>query len=105
VNGPADLPPADLPPGLIAYRRTPVFSEDTVAAGLRREHRTKPGVWALINVLDGRLRFRALAPRFERVLSAGGRIAVPPEQPHEVDPDGPVRFFVEFYRAADPPGP
>ena len=29
-------------------------------------------------------------------------IAVAPEQPHEVAPDGPVRFFVEFYRAANP---
>lgn len=98
----------DLPPGLLAYRRTPVFAEDTIPAGLRRAHRTKPGVWGLIHVLQGRLRFRALAahprPQSQRLLSAGEQIVVAPEQPHEVEPDGPVRFFVEFYRAAETDG-
>lgn len=35
--------------------RTPVFDENTLPAALRREHRTKPGVWGVIRVLDGRL--------------------------------------------------
>ena len=88
-----------LPAGLVAYRRTPVFDQDTIPAGLRREHRTSAGVWGLIVVVDGRLRFRALHPPNETILGPGSPIAVAPEQPHEVDPDGPVRFFVEFYRA------
>jgi tellurite resistance-related uncharacterized protein len=100
--------PAGLPPGLVAYRRTPVFSDATIPAGLRREHRTGPGVWGLISVLEGRLRFRALSARPEplspRQLSAGECIVVQPEQPHEVELDGPVRFFVEFYRPAEPSG-
>jgi tellurite methyltransferase len=99
---------AGLPPGLVRYRRTPVFSEETIPAGLRREHRTKPGVWALISVLEGALRFRALTPCSEpqapRHLSAGERIVVAPEQSHEVETEGPVRFFVEFYRAAETNG-
>ena len=36
---------------------------------------------------------------------AGTPIAVAPQQPHEVAPDGPVRFYVEFYRAADAGSP
>ena len=91
-----------LPAGLVAYRRTPVFGQDTIPTGLRREHRTAPGVWGLIVVIEGRLRFRALHPPNETILEPGSPIAVAPEQPHEVDPDGPVRFFVEFYRASDP---
>jgi tellurite resistance-related uncharacterized protein len=39
-----------------AYRCTPVFDENTLPAGLRRAHRTKPGVWGAIRVLEGRLR-------------------------------------------------
>jgi tellurite resistance-related uncharacterized protein len=100
VNGPAGLPP-----GLVAYRRTPVFDEDTIPAGLRREHRTKPGVWAVVSVLEGKLRFRALPPPSdppsERLVAAGGQILVAPEQPHEIAPEGAVRFFVEFYRAPE----
>ena len=88
-----------LPPGAIAYRRTPVFDQDTIPAGLRREHRTRSGVWASIVVLDGKLRFRSLDPAAEAVLSPGASMTVPPEQPHEVEPDGAVRFYIEFYRA------
>ena len=38
---------AAMPAGLAAYKRTPTFDQDTLPAGLRREHRTKAGVWAL----------------------------------------------------------
>ena len=37
----------------VRYKRTAVFDENTLPAGLRREHRTKPGVWGVIRVLDG----------------------------------------------------
>ena len=94
-----------LPPGLHAYRRTPVFDENTIPAGLRRRHRTRPGVWALITVLEGKLRFRRLDPIAETLLSPGTPGLVTPEQPHEVDPDGPVRFFVEFYHAGSGAAP
>jgi len=94
--------PSELPAGLVAYRRTPIFDQDTTPAMLRFEHRTAAGVWGLIMVVEGRLRFRSLYPIAETVLTKGASIAVAPQQPHEVAPDGPVRFFVEFYRAADP---
>jgi tellurite resistance-related uncharacterized protein len=97
--------PAGLPPGLAAYRRTPIFDQHTIPAGLRREHRTRPGVWGLITVLEGRLQFRRLEPPAEKLLSPGNPGVVAPEQPHEVAPDGPVRFYVEFYRDAAAPVP
>ena len=102
---PSGLPAPGLPSGLVAYRRTPVFDQDTIPAGLRREHRTAPGIWGLITVLEGRLRFRSLRPVHERGLEPGAPMAVAPQQPHEVASDGPVRFFVEFYRAAGSPDP
>ncbi|MGD9615833.1 MAG: DUF1971 domain-containing protein [Alphaproteobacteria bacterium] len=104
ATAPSGLLPAKLPDGVVAYRRTPIFDQDTIPAGLRREHRTAPGVWGLITVIEGRLRFRSLRPVGETVLTPGTPMAVAPEQPHEVAPDGPVRFFVEFYRGADMAG-
>ena len=98
----SDAAPSGLPAGLVAYRRTPIFDQGTIPAGLRREHRTASGVWGLITVLDGRLLFRTRHPVREMVLTPGTPTAVAPQQPHEVAPDGPVRFYVEFYRAADP---
>jgi tellurite resistance-related uncharacterized protein len=90
----------DLPAGLVAYKRTPVFDQDTLPAGLRREHRTKPGVWALIHVLEGRLRYRVLDPASECILTSDAPGLVRPGEAHEVEPQGPVRFFVEFHAAA-----
>ncbi|MGC2189855.1 MAG: DUF1971 domain-containing protein, partial [Candidatus Sulfotelmatobacter sp.] len=45
------------PSSKVPYRCTPIFDETTLPAGLRREHRTKAGVWGVIRVLEGRLRY------------------------------------------------
>jgi tellurite resistance-related uncharacterized protein len=90
-----------LPPGLKAYKRTAEFDRDTLPAGLRRSHSTKAGVWALIHVTEGRLRYRVLEPFSETELTVGETGVIRPEQPHEVEPLGAVRMYVEFY-ARDP---
>ena len=90
---------AQLPAGLVAYRRTPIFTETTLPGALRRRHMTKAGVWGLITVVEGRLRFRRLEPLVETTLDPANPAVVAPEEPHEVEPIGQVRFFVEFYTA------
>jgi tellurite resistance-related uncharacterized protein len=92
----------ELPPGLAAYRRTPIFTEQTLPAGLRSRHQTKAGVWGLISVIEGSLRFRRLEPLAEATVNAGSCAVVAPEEPHEVEPLGPVRFFIEFHAARQP---
>ncbi len=72
--------------------------------GLRREHRTKEDVWALIHVLEGQLLYRILLPPSEQVLTPGKLGVVRPGQPHEVTPLGHVRFFVEFHAQQPPAG-
>ena len=94
----ADEISAGLPPGVVAYRRTPLFDQDSIPQGLRRGHSTKAGVWAVIRVFEGSLRFRMLAPPSEKIVTPGAPQVVAPEQLHEVEPEGMVRFFVEFYR-------
>ena len=94
----------ELPKGLTAYKRTPVFDQDSIPAGLRREHRTKPGVWALIHVLAGKLRYRRAGVPGTQVLTPAQPGIVHPEEPHDVQPMGPVSFFVEFHAAEPPAG-
>lgn len=97
----------ELPEGLVPYKRTAVFDETSIPAGLRENHSTKPGVWGLIHVLSGRLRYRidSMDGR-EILLDPATPGVVVPEALHHVDPDGPVRFFVEFHRRPDsPPSP
>ena len=91
-----------LPPKLQPYRRTPEFTETTVPPALLKAHTTKDGTWALIHVLEGRLRYRIEDPR----RLASQTILTPETAPgvveptilHAVEPLGAVRFFVEFHR-------
>lgn len=88
-----------LPENLVAYKRTPEFDQDSVPAGLLRSHRTKAGVWGRIHVLEGALHYRILEPFLEpHRLEPGTDGVVEPEIPHEVEPEGSVRFYVEFLR-------
>lgn len=89
-----------LPEDVVAYRRTPEFSEQSVPAALQRAHTTKAGVWGRLVVLEGALRYRILEPKEEahRLTPDNGGV-IEPEVPHQVEIDGPVRFFVEFLRA------
>jgi tellurite resistance-related uncharacterized protein len=81
----------------VPYQRTAVFDENTLPAGLRKEHRTKQGVWGVIRVLDGRVRYKVLEPESEGILKPGHPGLVLPDQPHLVEPLGPMRMQVEFY--------
>ncbi|WP_104491069.1 DUF1971 domain-containing protein [Paracoccus denitrificans] len=78
------------------YRRTPEFTETTVPGGLLRAHATRPGTWARLHVLEGRLVFRDLVDGTELLLGPGVHPLIHPERPHEVAAPAPVRFFVEF---------
>lgn len=93
---------AELPEGLEPYRQTDVFTEVSIPAGLLKDHCTKPGVWGLIQVAEGRLRYCVTDPRrvgAELILTPESRPGVvEPTILHHVMPLGPVRFHVQFYR-------
>lgn len=94
--------PAELPEGLEPYRQTDVFTETSLPAGLRKDHCTKPGVWGLIQVAEGRLRYCVTDLRrvgVDLVLTPESRPGVvEPTILHHVVPLGTVRFHVQFYR-------
>ena len=88
-----------LPPQLTAYKKTPLFTETTVPAGLLAAHQTKAGTWGKIVVVSGELEYRILEPELEILLLTPERFGVvEPTVRHEVEPRGSVSFYVEFYR-------
>lgn len=88
-----------LPGNVSAYKRTPEFTQETVPVGLLSAHQTKKGTWGLIVVLEGNLEYRILEPELETVsLNKNLAGVVEPTILHEVQPQGEVRFYVEFYR-------
>lgn len=91
-------PHPQLPTDVSPYKRTPVFTESTVPAGLLKDHHTKAGVWGVIEVEAGRLRYVVPGRSASAVLEPGLPGLVMPEEPHHVSPLGPVRFSVQFWR-------
>jgi hemoglobin len=82
------------------YESTPVFDETTLPESFRREHRTKAGVWGVIRVLQGRLKLTWLDMGEARILAPSRPGLVAPEQPHALEPVGPMRMRVDFYDQA-----
>lgn len=89
----------EMPTGVVAYKRTPDFTAASIPRALTANHSTKPGVWGLLHVIEGRVRYIVEPPLPHDVL-------VGPEQPgvivpeilHRVVPEPDARFFVEFHR-------
>ncbi len=79
------------------YRSTPIFDETTLPAALRREHRTKPGVWGVVRVLEGEVKLSCVDPPEVLIVSPGSPGLLLPDQPHFVEPVGTMRMQVEFY--------
>lgn len=91
----------NLPEHVVLVRRTPEFNQDDFPAGLKKDHSTKSGTWGRINVVTGNLYYHCQAPvNRTMLLSTGMKAPIPPELLHYVKPDGPVRFFIEFFTYA-----
>lgn len=95
--------PKALPPGLAAYGRSPDFTPDNLPARLQAAHSTKAGTWGLLHVIAGTVRYTLEPPREgEQIADVGENIVIEPGVLHHVAFVEPGRFFVEFYRSADP---
>lgn len=87
-----------LPDGLVAGGTSPVFSQDTLPDALQAEHSLAPGHWAVLNVLEGTLRFVNLETGEERLLSAPDRATIHPGLSHRVALEGRLRCRLDFFR-------
>jgi tellurite resistance-related uncharacterized protein len=93
----------EIPEDFAPYRSTPSFTNDSIPAGLQNRHSTKAGVWGIIHVLVGKLRYCIHEPYHqETMIEAGATAIVIPQVEHDVHPLGETEFFVEFWgRRAD----
>ncbi len=90
-------PPDDLIPG----HSSPVFTRDTLPDALQAEHTLAPGHWAVLNVLEGSLRFVNLETGGEQSITAPAKVTIQPGLPHKVAIEGPLRCRIDFFR--EPP--
>lgn len=95
---------AELPDDLEVVR-TARFDDESLPAGLRRDHRVAAGVWAVLRVVRGSVRFTmATEPPVDRVVAAGASQPIPPEVLHAVDPAAATSLEIDFLRRPAPIG-
>ena len=83
------------------YRSTPVFDESSLPEAIRNTHSTKPGVWGLLQVLEGQVHLVFHEPARTVSVTPGKPAPIPPQAHHHVETDGPMRMRVEFFH--EPP--
>lgn len=92
-----------MPEKLIAYKRMPLWTKDTMPEAVQRKHNTKVGTWGKITVLKGKLKFVDLTEDGEEVAShvfeAGAdNPMAQPQAWHRVEAlTDDVEWFLEFY--------
>ena len=92
-----------MPEKLIAYKRMPLWTKDTMPEAVQRKHNTKVGTWGKITVLKGKLKFVELTEDGEEVAShifeAGAdNPMAQPQAWHRVEAlTDDVECFLEFY--------
>lgn len=92
-----------MPEKLIAYKRLPLWTKDTMPEAVQRKHNTKVGTWGKITVLKGKLKFVELTEDGEEVAShvfeAGAdNPMAQPQACHRVEAlTDDVEWFLEFY--------
>jgi tellurite methyltransferase len=100
IGTPIDCPRCDgaeLPDGLQLARIAGPFDQDTIPAGLHRDHRVAEHTWAVVNVLEGAIDLElATDPPQLLHLAAGDAQPIPPTVAHRVITTGPVRLEIRF---------
>jgi len=91
----------ELPGNFVPYKKTPVFTEESLPSGLKNDHSTKTGVWGKIILIEGTLQYRVNSLKTDIVLSPNKLGVILPEILHSVALLGPVKFYVEFYKEPD----
>lgn len=90
------VPGAEHRPPSQPYRSSPIFTADTLPRALQQEHRTKRGVWGVIRILEGALRYHR-ETSVPIVLTPDRPAIVCPDEPHHVEIIGAVTLRVDFY--------
>ncbi|MEO1969466.1 MAG: DUF1971 domain-containing protein [Sphingomonadaceae bacterium] len=81
------------------YRSTPVFDASSLPAALQRKHRTKPGVWGVIRILEGTVDLTFADGTPDKRLTPDNPGLILPDQAHWVTPQGDFRMRIDFYDA------
>ena len=82
------------------YRSTPIFTNDTLPAALRRAHCTKANVWGVLRVIKGSLLYGIEETGDQQIIHAPQSVIIQPQQLHFVEPQAEMEMQIDFYNQA-----
>ena len=88
---------------LLAYKRMPLWTAETMPEAVKRKHNTKEGTWGKITVLKGRLKFVEMSEEgeelAEHIFEAGqDNPFAQPQAWHRVEAlTDDLEWYLEFY--------
>lgn len=86
-----------LPDSVSPYKRTEIFTSESIPAAFLREHSTADSVWGVLNVTKGFLIF-CIDDTLEKIhLEPSGHMVIAPGMKHHLEINGYAEFYVEFY--------
>ncbi|MBL6707898.1 MAG: DUF1971 domain-containing protein [Pseudomonadales bacterium] len=90
----------ELPSTVSPFRTVGPFTQHTLPAGLLKRHRTKAGVWGLLQVTSGRVHYIVAETDHEStlVLDESTPGVIIPEKTHHLTVVGPVTCQITFYK-------
>jgi tellurite resistance-related uncharacterized protein len=86
-----------IPESVMAYKRTPVFTNETMPKGLLKDHATSGHVWGRIHMEEGEMEY-TIPGEGVYILKPGQEGVIEPQILHHVRPLGKVLFFIEFFK-------
>lgn len=91
----------EFPENFIVYKKTPIFTANSLPSELKNNHSTKTGIWGKIIVTEGKLQYRINSLKTDMELSPSKLGVILPEILHSLTSIGAVKFYIEFYKESD----
>ena len=87
-----------LPNSVEPHSHSRALTETPSPPTFHKNPSSRPGVWGRLVMESGALTFAWEKDDADISLAKGDTVVIPPETRHRVILNGPVSFFVEFYR-------
>ena len=91
-----------LPDNVSSYNKSQSYTDKSTPGMMKKDHRTRAGVWAKIVVMKGSIIYRIEDDPESYTLSPVHPGIIEPAVFHKIDPQAGTKFHLEFFRR--PPG-
>lgn len=86
-----------IPEKLSPYKKTKIFTSDTVPKALQKDHQIIKDSWAKLMVIEGELILKFQNQTEGFLITANSPGIIEPEIPHHIEVSNEVSFYIEFY--------